>query len=270
MIIISLVFLFPICFSVGSIYYQAVNYGNVIWWSIPLSLFLGILAFALTLVVFLIFSLLLINGKHMKYYHFVIRQACAFLIFFFRIKITATGLEKIPKEENFFLVCNHLSNLDPVIQMYVLKKVNISYIMKKEIMAIPFIGSWLKKSGFLVLDRNNNRQAAEVMIEAIQKCKNNEYIGVFPEGTRSKDGELLPLKSGIFKVPQKANVQILITHLHGSNQIKRNYPFKRTHIYFEVLDKIKQNELEKMSTNEISDKITGIFKQKNEYYKKTN
>ena len=188
--------------------------------------------------------------------------------FLFRIKVISKNLDKLPKEENFFLVCNHLSNFDPIIHIYALKKCNISYIMKKEIMSIPLVGWWLKKTGFLVLDRKDNRQAAQIMVEAIKRCKNKENIGVFPEGTRSRSGELLPLKSGAFKIPQKAEIPIVVGHLFGTNEVKKRYPFKSTKINFEIIDLMANTELKEITTNEISDKISNILIQKNEYFKK--
>ncbi|MGI6710066.1 MAG: lysophospholipid acyltransferase family protein [Bacilli bacterium] len=268
MIIIFLTFFIPICACFFTIYYQFVNYNNVIWWTIPLSMLAGVVACAIILFLFIILSLLLVNEKHKKFYYGCIHQACSFVVFLLRIKVISKNLDKLSKAGNFFLVSNHLSNLDPIIHIYALKNHDIAYIMKKEIMSVPIVGVWLKRTGFLVLDRKDNRQATQIMLEAIKRCKNKENIGVFPEGTRSRSGELLPLKSGVFKIPQKAEVPILVTHLFGTNLVKKKYPFKRTTVNFEIIDLISNEELKEKTTNEISDKITDMLLEKNEYLKK--
>ena len=92
------------------------------------------------------------------------------------------------------------------------------------------------------------------MLQAISQAKEGQPMFIFPEGTRSKDGELLPFKPGAFKIAEKAKVDIYPIAFRGFRRHKW-YHLIRKQCYVEVLDKIEVEEFEGMNSRQISDLV---------------
>ena len=102
-------------------------------------------------------------------------------------------------------VGNHRSNFDPIIEWLVLKPWDIAFISKGENFKIPFFGRIIRKCCFMPIDRENPRKALRTINKASDLLQSGEVsIGVYPEGTRSKTGELLPFHDGVFHIAKKA------------------------------------------------------------------
>ena len=77
----------------------------------------------------------------------------------------------------------------------------------------------------------------KTILDAVDLIKRDEVsIAVYPEGTRSKKNKLLKFHAGVLKIAQKANVPIVVTTIRGGEDVKDRYPWRRTHVYFDVLD----------------------------------
>lgn len=125
----------------------------------------------------------------------------------FGIKPIVEGLHNIPKGRNFVVLSNHQSFLDIGVILHEIHP--LAFLAKAELFKIPVFGYSLKFIGCIPIDRANrhsNRNVAEDMRDHIQRGFN--YC-VYPEGTRSVDGKLLPFKNGIFKIIQQAPVPVL-------------------------------------------------------------
>ena len=108
------------------------------------------------------------------------------------------GYENVPKDEAVLYIGNHLSFFDIIIT-YTLVPGQTGYISKKE-NRIPILAQYMKILHCLFLDRKDIRQGMKTILEAIQLVKDGVSIFIFPEGTRSRTGELLPFKEGSFKI----------------------------------------------------------------------
>ena len=95
------------------------------------------------------------------------------------------GLENIPKDKGFILCCNHLSMTDPVLLVAAIKK-QIYFMSKKEAFKIPVIGWIIKHMDAIDVDREANDKSA--VERSISVVKQGSILGVFPEGTRNKQG----------------------------------------------------------------------------------
>lgn len=152
------------------------------------------------------------------------------------LRIHATGLEKIPTDKHFLLVCNHRSLFDPLVKVTVLRDFDIVYVSKASNFKIPIAGKMMHKTGCLAIDRENNREALKTIQKMTELIKNSESsVGIYPEGTRSKDGELLPFHAGSFKPAQKTGAPVVVIALSGTDKVKKNAPFKKTDIYIDVV-----------------------------------
>lgn len=180
-----------------------------------------------------------------------------------RIKIVKNGMEEnIPPDGRFLLVSNHRSNFDPITTWTVLRKrEDIVYVSKPENFNIPWFGRIIRRCGFMSIDRQNPRNAAVTINKAASLIKDDKAsVAIFPEGTRSREGKLLPFHDGVFKIAQKAKVPIVVAAVSNTEKVKKNFPFHGTAVYIDFVDIITRDEVEKMSTHEIGQRVYNDLK----------
>ena len=135
------------------------------------------------------------------------------------IKYTIEGVENIPKEGAFILTSNHQSLLDIAIYNIAVER-KFSYLAKKELLKVPFLGPDLIMMGHFTIDRHNRKSAMQTMKVITEKIKSEGYsIFIFPEGTRSIDGNLGEFKKGAFMLAAETGVQILPAAIDGGYKV---------------------------------------------------
>lgn len=134
------------------------------------------------------------------------------------IKVSVRGLEHLPPEP-FILMCNHQSALD-IYTLYVGLPMVFKWLAKRELFSIPFIGWAMTRSGYISIDRENPREALKAIDEAGRKIRDGMNLLIFPEGTRSEDGQLLPFKQGVFNLAQRAGVPIVPVGINGTSRLQ--------------------------------------------------
>jgi 1-acyl-sn-glycerol-3-phosphate acyltransferase len=128
------------------------------------------------------------------------------------------GRENIDPKTSYIVLTNHRSAYD-IFLVYGWLGIDLKWIMKKELKKIPGIGFGSKKVGHIFLDRTNSRAALESLNEAKRKLVNGTSVVIFPEGTRSKSGELGTFKRGAFKLALDLDLPILPVTLIGTQNI---------------------------------------------------
>jgi 1-acyl-sn-glycerol-3-phosphate acyltransferase len=121
-----------------------------------------------------------------------------------------------PGRGAYVVVANHQSFLD----IFVLCNVphEMKWVAKKELFKIPMFGWGLSLAGDISLDRGDTASALEVMEKLRRYLENGMSVMIFPEGTRSEDGKLLPFKPGAFKLAVELGVPLLPISVSGSGQ----------------------------------------------------
>lgn len=178
-----------------------------------------------------------------------------------RVRVTTTGLEKVPTDRRFLMVCNHCSNIDPVILMGHLAGHQISFISKKENHDLFLVGKVMHKLQCQLIDRENDRAALKTIIKCIQMLKEDKAsIGVFPEGYIHPDRKLHNFRPGVFKIAQKAQVPIVVcTVSNTAHAISNLLKWKPSDIRLSVLAVLPPEELKGQTTVEISDRIFAMM-----------
>lgn len=178
-----------------------------------------------------------------------------------RIKLRVSGMEMIPENKRFLLICNHLSVFDPIIAMRTFSKNEVAFISKKENVEIPFIGRLMTASGCLALDRDNNRDAVRTIRQASNQITDDiSSMGIYPEGGINKtDKILLPFHRGSFKIAKNANSPIVVTTIKNTEKICRRFFFSATDVYLDVIRVIQPEEVSSMSTAELSEMVWNIM-----------
>lgn len=139
---------------------------------------------------------------------YLIAMPLAWVIWHIVFNFKVIGRENLIKDRGFVMVCNHISAIDPVFLILARfwgKKMIV--LGKKEIMKNGFARWFLKSVGVIAVDRGAGDTAA--LEKAVEQVKNGRGALIFPEGTRSKDGNLHALKSGAFVIAGQAQVDII-------------------------------------------------------------
>ena len=169
------------------------------------------------------------------------------------IRLHVTGYEKVPFGTHFLLVSNHRSKFDNFVQCAVLKKTQIAYISKPENFKIPMGRRYMRRGLYLAIARNNPKEALGTILKAIDYIKSDTVsIGIFPEGTRSTDGRLKDFKPGSFKIAEKAGCPVVVCCMQGTENIAKNWPFKKTDVYMDILEVIPADVWAEKTTVEVA------------------
>ena len=150
-----------------------------------------------------------------------------------------SGLEKIPEDKRFLLICNHRSGYDPMFMLGNLRKYDLAFVSKPSNLAIPVIGKIAYGTGCLTLNRENNREALKTIITASEYMLNDMCsVCIFPEGTRSRTGDLGPFHAGSFKIAQKAKSPVVVAAIRGTESVKKGLFRFGNDVYLDILDVI--------------------------------
>lgn len=76
---------------------------------------------------------------------------------------------------------------------------------------------------------------------------------IYPEGTRSKNGELLPFHPGSFKIAQRSSAPLVIAAVRGTEKVRDNFPLHQTDVYFDVLEVLDPEQVKSMSTARLAE-----------------
>jgi len=133
------------------------------------------------------------------------------------IRVRVVRQEKLEDGRAYLFMSNHASNLDPPVITPLLGQ-RISIIAKQELFKIPFFGRAMRAAGFVAVNRSNSRAALDSIHDAIAVLHSGRGMLVFPEGTRSPDGKLLPFKKGPFLLAMEAGVPVVPITISGSHE----------------------------------------------------
>jgi 1-acyl-sn-glycerol-3-phosphate acyltransferase len=142
------------------------------------------------------------------------------------IHVNIQGAENIPTGESCIFLSNHVSNLDPPILLPAIPGM-CSVFLKKSLMKIPFVGIAMRMAKYVPVSRGHSRQEAEQSVAiAADALRSGMHIFIFPEGTRSPDGNLLPFKKGAFFLAADANAPMVPIVIQGTAQMMRKGSLK--------------------------------------------
>lgn len=163
---------------------------------------------------------LLIPGRTRKgrFFRYVALAYCGAALPLFRIRVAASGLENIDPARAYIFMANHISHADAPALAVVLPQ-PIHWVFKKELGDIPFFGWALRAGGQIMVDRADRQQASGALQAALDSLSGNNSVLIYPEGTRSRDGRLLPLKKGGFRMALQGGLPIVPVRVSGTREI---------------------------------------------------
>ena len=252
-----LCYLFAAIAAVGSL---LLVFGTQIHWLWLLPIFVaGFLAVNLVFVIGLVISTLFLPKEDPvekpRNFYGIIHLVCDWIVHLFRIKVEFKGMEKFP-DEPFVLVSNHLSNFDPVVVLSKVRGRKIAFISKPSNFKIPIAGPYIHLAGFLAIDRENAMKAMRTLKRAAELVVSEQMImGIYPEGTRSKTGELLEFKEGAFLLAKRSNAPVVVITTKGTNHLGKNMIIKSQKVELEVIEIIDKETVQNLRLNELSQHV---------------
>lgn len=131
------------------------------------------------------------------------------------VKVEVRGMENLQPARSYIFMSNHASNLDPPVFVPNIPG-RCSVLIKKEVFRLPIFGRILKMAEMVPVDRHNREAAIDSVHAAAEVLRRGLNMVIFPEGTRSPDGRLLPFKKGPFHLAMEAGVSVIPVTLLGT------------------------------------------------------
>ncbi len=244
-------------------HYLYTNSGfKLIWIAILIIPIIYILLYGLWLIIIFIWGKLLNTNKEIKkfskFFYHIIYVTDSTLLHILNIGIKLINYDKMPKNHDYVLVCNHVSNFDQMVLIACLKKENqpMAWITKPQNMKFPFAGPFVHHAGFIPIDRDNPIEGMKSIKKGVEFLNTHQCaMGICPEGTRNKSEEpLLEFHPGSFKLAMWAKVPIVVVALKNTKSIKKRAPFKHTRVEVNIVDVINPGDYDGKKTIEISSK----------------
>ena len=192
------------------------------WWMAPI--WLG--AYVGLGLLYILVIITLVRFLPPQSVRWVVRPTVAWVMMLLGYRIRLTGADALP-DTPFLLVCNHRSAFDPLCTVATLAR-HMAFIAKPGVFRIPVIGTLMRRLGYMPIDRENARNAVATIKEAAHLIADTELsVGIYPEGTRSKSGDLLPFHAGSFKIAALAKCPVAVAAIRYE---KRPLWGKRVHL----------------------------------------
>ncbi len=139
------------------------------------------------------------------------------------VRVEFVGLDRFDPSGTYIYMCNHTSNIDPPVVVPAIPR-RTSVLVKKELFKVPFLGQAMRLGDLVPVDRRNREAAIASVERAAAVMRKGLNMAIFPEGTRSYDGKLLPFKKGPFYLAMETGFPIIPMTIVNSHEV---WPKKR-------------------------------------------
>lgn len=166
------------------------------------------------------------------------------------------GVEHVDRKQPYVIVLNHNSMAD-IMSIYHIPLI-FKWVSKREVYKIPLIGRLLFMHGDIVINRSNPKEAMQfVHDQGMKWLKRGASVSIFPEGTRSKDGEIHRFKAGAFALAKEAGVAILPVVMDGSSTMFKPSMMVnwRNEFVVKVLPAISAEDVARADQNELMEQV---------------
>jgi 1-acyl-sn-glycerol-3-phosphate acyltransferase len=137
------------------------------------------------------------------------------------IRIEVTGRERLDARQHYIFMSNHVSNLDPPVLLPLLPG-RTSVFLKRSLMKIPVLGYAMRLGSFVPVDRDGSVESAKLSVENGRRVlESGLHVTTFVEGTRSRDGRLLPYKKGPFYLAMETGTPVVPISIWGTESMMK-------------------------------------------------
>ena len=174
--------------------------------------------------------------------------------------VTITGRKNVDHKKAYVMVCNHQSLLDiPVIYRLFL---HFKWVSKASLFKIPVIGWNLWLNRHIKLERTSTKSQRKMLRQCAEHIQNGSSVMIFPEGTRSRDGELRAFKEGAFLVALHQKTDILPIVIDGSYKAlpeKGFFPNRKQKFILRILPPVPYETFKNMKVRQVSEHVHAII-----------
>ena len=166
------------------------------------------------------------------------------------------GLRQVAWKRNYVIVSNHQSQLDILVAFRLF--IPFKWVSKAEVFKLPFIGWNMSLNRYIKLKRGDKDGTVRMFADCEKSLSLGNSIFIFPEGTRSKTGELKPFKPGAFILAKKMDLPILPVVISGTNAAlpKHSLNFHgRQHMRIRMLEPIPAEQVASLSVEDLTEMV---------------
>jgi len=174
--------------------------------------------------------------------------------------VSIAGREKIRRGETYVMVSNHLSLLDILVLFRLFR--HYKWVSKIENFRVPFVGWNMRLNRYIELRRGDRESVIQMMADCERTLRAGSSILMFPEGTRSRTGELQAFKTGAFELALRTGSPILPIVIEGTSNAlpKRGFVLRGRHpIRVRVLDPLPADSFAQMSAKELAEQTRALY-----------
>ena len=176
-----------------------------------------------------IFTVCTVHWKNAEFVHKVQQFWSRSFFWLMFLPVSFDGTEHIQPGQSYVFVANHQSMFD-VWLVYGWLPVIFKWLMKAELRKVPFVGTGCKAAGHIFVDRRNAKAAMESLQEGERQLVNGVCTVIFPEGTRSLNGEVGRFKRGAFQIAMDLGLPVIPLSLDGCFEVlPKGKPFLNRH-----------------------------------------
>jgi 1-acyl-sn-glycerol-3-phosphate acyltransferase len=148
--------------------------------------------------------------------------------------VRVAGREKLTKHQSYVFVANHQGAFD-IFLLYGYLNTPIKWIMKQSLRDIPLVGKACEKAGFIFVDNSSPVAAAHTIREAEQRLTHGASIAIFPEGSRTHNGQLGKFKKGAYQMAVDMQLPIVPVTINGSYRVMSRHTLLLTPHRMEIV-----------------------------------
>ena len=174
------------------------------------------------------------------------------------VRIEVIGLDRFDHQKSYIFMTNHVSNLDPPIEIPVIPQ-QTSIMVKQELFKVPILGQAMRMGELVPVDRVNRDAGIEAVRAAKAVVKKGMPMTIYVEGKRSYDGKLLPFKKGPFYLAIECGVPVVPMTIVGTHYVmpKRRYSIKPGKVQVIFHDPIEPRDFG--SREELMEKVREVI-----------
>lgn len=217
----------------------------------------------LTCCVHSVLIIILLVFKQYKAVGYVLQNWGWMCFFLLGKKYTIKGLENLNSNKRYLILSNHGSMLDiPLVALLI--PIPISWVLKAELLKIPVV-NWMFQLGIgIPISRNNAKESQQTILNRVQKLRDtlNPNIFIYPEGTRTKTGDINTFKRGFVQVMRNYELDILPITVSGVVNFysgKQKFPNPDSEIQITIHPEESYNKLKELPDKEIAQYLQGII-----------
>jgi 1-acyl-sn-glycerol-3-phosphate acyltransferase len=176
--------------------------------------------YSLAVVTFIVGTLMTIPfavaaKEHHKVFHFSARKWAYLLMMASGVKVSVSGISNVPKGGGLIFASNHQGAFDILILLAYLPRY-FRFVAKSDLFSIPFFGWYMSLAGYVPIERDVSASAHRTIGSVADVLRKDDCVLIFPEGTRSRTGELGPFKRGSLMAAFQSGASVVPVAISGS------------------------------------------------------